>query len=260
MTNPKKVKTAAKTTAKKDEYVFGIHAVDALLAAHPQQIRQIFLQKDRQDARMQALQQSAQQAGISVQFAERANLGKLCGSDQHQGAVARCRPSKAASEALLNQLIAQGADLLLILDGVTDPHNLGACLRVANGAGAQAVIAPQHNAASLSPSARKVACGGAEGTPYIQVGNLARTLTQLKNQGFWLIGLADSLAQDFYQQDLTAKVALILGAEDKGLRQLTREHCDHLCALPMAGAVSSLNVSTAAAVCLYEAYRQRQRV
>lgn len=249
--------SAKKPPSAKAEYVYGIHAVAALLEVQPLKIKQLFLQKGRDDERARHLAALAYNAGITVQYAERASLDKLCADMQHQGVVALFHGGSLWHEQDLPKLIGSDDSLLLILDGVTDPQNLGAALRVANGAGVAAIIAPRDRAATLSASARKVACGAAEYTPFIQVGNLARSIKNLKQQGFWIIGLDDAQQQSFYSQKLSGKIALMLGAEGKGLRRLSRELCDQLVALPMHGQVSSLNVATAAAICLYEAVRQR---
>jgi len=177
----------------------------------------------------------------------------------HQGVVAEVTPSQVWSEEMLTHLLDRldGVPLLLVLDGVTDPHNLGACLRSADAAGVQAVIVPRDRSASLSPVVRKVACGAAETVPLVAVTNLARTLKQLQQRGLWLVGTAGEAEQFIYDVDLKVPSVIVMGAEGAGMRRLTRENCDYLARLPMAGAVSSLNVSVAAGVCLFEAVRQR---
>ena len=177
----------------------------------------------------------------------------------HQGVVADVSPSQVWGEAMLDELLdrTEGAPLLLVLDGVTDPHNLGACLRSADAAGALAVIVPKDKSATLTPTVRKVACGAAEVIPLVAVTNLARTLEKLQQRGLWVVGTAGEAEVSIYDQDLTGPTILIMGAEGKGMRRLTREHCDYLVKLPMAGSVSSLNVSVATGVCLFEAQRQR---
>jgi 23S rRNA (guanosine2251-2'-O)-methyltransferase len=178
----------------------------------------------------------------------------------HQGVVAEVSPSQVWGEAMLEELLdrREGPPLLLVLDGVTDPHNLGACLRTADAAGALAVIVPKDKSATLNATVRKVACGAAEVIPLVAVTNLARTLEKLQQRGLWLVGTAGEAEQELYQQDLTGPTVLIMGAEGKGMRRLTRDHCDYLVKLPMSGSVSSLNVSVATGVCLFEAVRQRQ--
>ena len=188
-------------------------------------------------------------------------LAKMCGSHGHQGVVARVDavPQAKSLDELLEQLEATGEEspLLLVLDGVTDPHNLGACLRVADGAGAHAVIAPKDHAVGINATVAKVASGAAETVPYFMVTNLARTLGELKERSIWITGTSDDAPQTLYQVDLKGPTALVLGAEGAGMRQLTRKTCDQLVSIPMKGGVESLNVSVASGVCLYEALRQR---
>jgi 23S rRNA (guanosine2251-2'-O)-methyltransferase len=213
----------------------------------------------RQDQRVQKVLQLAGQNGIAVEQVTRKKLDSLAGEGNHQGIVARCRPGRAHDENFLYDLLDGLSEppFILVLDGVTDPHNLGACLRSADAAGVHAVIAPKDNAAGLNPTARKVACGAAESVPFIPVTNLARTLAQLQERGLWLRGAAGEAKATVYQADLTGPLVLVMGAEGTGLRRLTRETCDQLINIPMAGSVSSLNVSVATGVCLFEAVRQR---
>jgi 23S rRNA (guanosine2251-2'-O)-methyltransferase len=203
----------------------------------------------------------AREAGIRLIESDGLRLAKMCGSPGHQGVVARVDavPQVKSLDELLEQLEAAGEEspLLLVLDGVTDPHNLGACLRVADGAGAHAVIAPKDHAAGISATVAKVASGAAETMPYFMVTNLARTLGELKERNIWCIGTSDDAEKTIYDVDLKGPVALVLGAEGEGMRQLTRKTCDELVRIPMRGAVESLNVSVASGVCLYEALRQR---
>ncbi len=191
--------------------------------------------------------------------ADSLRLSRLCGSHGHQGVVARVDALAQAKtlDDLLEQLPAGSVPLLLVLDGVTDPHNLGACLRVADGAGAHALIAPKDHAVGINATVAKVASGAAETVPYFMVTNLARTLNELKERSIWVIGTSDDAPQTLYQADLKGPTALVLGAEGAGMRQLTRKTCDALVSLPMRGAVESLNVSVASGICLYEAVRQR---
>ena len=200
----------------------------------------------------------AQEAGVRMVEADSLRLARLAGSAGHQGVVARAQPlpARTSLDDLLDGL--QVPPLLLVLDGVTDPHNLGACLRVADGAGAHAVIAPKDHAVGINATVAKVASGAAETVPYFMVTNLARTLGELKERQIWCLGLSDEATQSLYQADLKAATALVLGAEGAGLRQLTRKTCDALVSIPMLGAVESLNVSVATGICLYEAVRQRQ--
>ena len=241
----------------KDDFVFGIHAVAALLARSPERIALLQVVEGRADQRMRQLLADAERSGVAIQRVDRAELDK---SDvRHQGVIAQLVHQIEYSEADLATIVQRNKNpLLLILDGVTDPHNLGACLRSADAAGVVAVIAPRDNAASLTPVVRKVACGAAEVIPFIQVTNLARTLKALQEMGVWIVGTAGEADTLLYEQDLSGPIALAMGAEGSGLRRLTREYCDFLVKLPMAGSVSSLNVSVATGVCLFEAVRQRQ--
>ncbi|MCA1799328.1 MAG: 23S rRNA (guanosine(2251)-2'-O)-methyltransferase RlmB [Xanthomonadaceae bacterium] len=240
--------------------VYGLHAADAVLAHTPGRVLGAWLQEGRDDARVAAIRTRCVDEGIAVQQVGRAELDKLSGNARHQGVVLRCRPAEAWNEAALKDLVQAGGRglLLLVLDGVTDPHNLGACLRSADAAGVHAVVAPRDRAAGLNPVARKVASGAAETVPFVQVTNLARTLRWLRDQGVWVIGAADEGADDLWTVDFNGPVALVMGAEGAGMRRLTREHCDSLVRIPMAGAVESLNVSVATGVCLFEVVRQRR--
>jgi 23S rRNA (guanosine2251-2'-O)-methyltransferase len=239
------------------DWVYGIHAVAALLERSPERIAELQVQEGRIDQRMQQLLAVAESAGVSVQRVARDVLDQLQG--RHQGIAARLASGHEYHEADIETLLARSAvPLILVLDGVTDPHNLGACLRSADAAGVDMVIAPRDKAASLTPVVRKVACGAAESMPFIAVTNLARTLRSLQEAGVWIVGAAGEADGTLYDQDLTGPIALVLGAEGSGMRRLTREHCDFLVSLPMAGSVSSLNVSVATGVCLFEAVRQRR--
>ncbi len=239
---------------------FGFHAVGVRLKTAPISIVEVYADPTRRDARMKQFLARAAEAGVRVIEADGLRLAKLCGSHGHQGVVARVTPIEGVRtlDELLDDLQEQGeVPLLLVLDGVTDPHNLGACLRVADGAGAHAVIAPKDHAAGINATVAKVASGAAETVPYFMVTNLARTLGELKERGIWVTGTADDAGQTLYDADLTVATALVLGAEGPGMRQLTRKTCDALVRIPMQGAVESLNVSVASGVCLYEARRQR---
>lgn len=240
------------------EKIYGVHAVEALLRHHPKRVKQIWLAEGRSDPRVQTLIELAAENRVAVGQAERRELDAWV-EGVHQGVVADVSPSQVWGEAMLDELLdrTEGAPLLLVLDGVTDPHNLGACLRSADAAGALAVIVPKDKSATLTPTVRKVACGAAEVIPLVAVTNLARTLEKLKQRGLWVVGTAGEAEQDLYQQDLTGPTILIMGAEGSGMRRLTRDLCDYLVRLPMAGSVSSLNVSVATGVCLFEALRQR---
>jgi 23S rRNA (guanosine2251-2'-O)-methyltransferase len=238
--------------------LFGFHAVTVRLKTTPQSITEIHVDASRRDARMRQFVERAQEAGVRLVDSDDARLASLAGSSRHQGVVARVTPL-ATRHSLDDVLDAvSGPPLLLVLDGVTDPHNLGACLRVADGAGAHAVVAPKDHAVGLNATVAKVASGAADTVPYLMVTNLARSLNELKERDIRIVGTADDAEATLYDVDLRGPVALVLGAEGAGLRQLTRRTCDLLVRLPMAGAVESLNVSVAAGVCLYEALRQRR--
>lgn len=241
------------------ERVYGVHAVEALLRHHPRRVKQLWLAEGRQDPRIQGVLELARQARVPVGQRERRELDEWA-EGVHQGVVAEVSPSQVWGEAMLDELLdrCEGPPLLLVLDGVTDPHNLGACLRTADAAGVQAVIVPKDKSATLNATVRKVACGAAEVVPLVAVTNLARTLEKLRQRGLWTVGTAGEVEQELYGLDLRGPTVLIMGAEGKGMRRLTREHCDYLVRLPMAGSVSSLNVSVATGVCLFEAVRQRR--
>lgn len=237
--------------------VFGFHAVLARLRADPGSVIEIFVDEARNDARARDLAAAAERASVRLLRVPAKRLDGFYGGARHQGVVARIEPQSGA--ASLDELLEQLTEpaLLLVLDGVTDPHNLGACLRVANAAGAHAVIAPKDRAAGVSAVVSKVASGAAELTPYYMVTNLARTLEELKERNIWVVG-ADAAAKDeLYRADLPRAIAWVLGAEGAGMRRLTRERCDTLVRIPMRGAVESLNVSVAAGIVLYESLRRR---
>ena len=237
--------------------LFGFHAVTVRLKTAPESIAEIHVDTTRRDARMRQFVQRATEAGARVVDSDAPRLAQLAGTPRHQGVVARVSPlaPKHSLDDVLDDV--QGAPLVLVLDGVTDPHNLGACLRVADGAGAHAVVAPRDHAVGLNATVAKVASGAAETVPYLMVTNLARTLNELKERDILVVGAGDDVPLTLYQADLSGPLALVLGAEGKGLRQLTRKTCDALLRIPMQGAVESLNVSVAAGVCLFEALRQR---
>jgi len=223
----------------------------------PASVIEVYFDSSRRDARMRQFVERAKEAGVRLIEADGLRLAKLAGSHGHQGVAARVEPVAQARslDDLLDQL--NEPPLLLVLDGITDPHNLGACLRVADGAGAHAVIAPKDHAAGINATVAKVASGAAETMPYFMVTNLARTMGELQERNIWCIGTSEEADKSVYQVDLKAPVALVLGAEGPGMRQLTRKRCDELVSIPMRGAVESLNVSVASGVCLYEALRQR---
>jgi len=250
---------AAGVADSKRNFVYGLHAINAVLERAPERVLELWVAQPRDDARTRDLRERAERVGVRVQSMGGEALAKLVGEVAHQGAVAAVRPLKAWDEHdLLDGLNRVAGDpLLLILDGVTDPHNLGACLRTADAAGAHAVLIPKDRAAAVDGVVRKVAAGAAEFVPVASVTNLARTLDLLKERGIWVVGTDGGAVQTLYGADLKRPLALVLGAEGTGMRRLTRERCDFLVRIPMAGQVESLNVSVAAGVALFEARRQR---
>lgn len=248
--------------------LFGFHALAVRLKTAPQSIIEIYYEPSRRDARMRQFLNKANESGVRLLESDGERLSKMCGGHGHQGVAARVHALEQihSLDELLENLEAANLalpvaervqPLILVLDGVTDPHNLGACLRVADGAGAHAVIAPKDHAAGINATVAKVASGAAETVPYFMVTNLARTLNELKERNIWIIGTSDAAPGTLYQADLKGPVALVLGAEGDGMRQLTAKTCDQLVSIPMHGAVESLNVSVASGICLYEALRQR---
>lgn len=242
----------------KPEWIYGLHTVQSLLKSAPQRILQLWVLRGRADQRVQKIMQAAEAHQIAVEYKTRPELDKVC-DGIHQGVVALVAPGVTYDEGFLKELL-EGLEVppfLLVLDGITDPHNLGACLRSADASGVHAVIVPKDNSAGLTEVARKVACGAADTVPLIPVTNLARTLSELKQAGLWVVGAAGEGTMTIYEAPLTGPLIMVMGAEGTGMRRLTREHCDYLVRIPMAGSVSSLNVSVAAGVCLFEAVRQR---
>ena len=243
---------------KKQELVFGIHAVSSLLDHAPERVLEMWLMSGRVDDRIQPLLEKAAAVGLRPQQASRKTLDDKAESTQHQGVVVRVRPAKVLTDNDLEALLDKtDTPFLLILDGVTDPHNLGACLRNADAAGVHGLIVPKDNSASITPVVSKVACGAAETVPLFHVTNLARTMKRLQERGVWIAGTAGEADSNIYQANLTGPLAIAMGAEGKGLRRLSREGCDTLISIPMSGSVSSLNVSVATGICLFEAVRQR---
>lgn len=242
-----------------EESVYGMHAVRALLERRAQAVRRVVVQAGRDDRRAHELTEFARSKGVTVETRPAADLDALAAGGVHQGVVARVAPAVPLAEEDLLVRLGDGAraPLVLVLDGVQDPHNLGACLRTADAAGADAVVVPRDRAVGLTPVVRKVAAGAAETVAFTQVTNLARFLRALKEQGLWVVGTDGEADTLHYAADLKGPLALVLGAEGAGMRRLTREHCDLVVRLPMLGAVASLNVSVAAGVVLYEALRQR---
>jgi 23S rRNA (guanosine2251-2'-O)-methyltransferase len=244
---------------KKNHYeqIYGSHAVRQVLEDDISRIIEIWVQQGKSDVKLQTLLQQVEQQGIVIQSVPKKTLDKLTDNGHHQGIVIRCKAAPIQTSASLEELLAELTEppLLLILDEVQDPHNLGACLRTADAAGVHAVIVPTHRACSLTATVRKVASGA--NVPLIQTNNLATTLRWLQEQGVWIIGTAEDGEQELFATSLTGSLAIVLGAEGNGLRRLTRERCDKLVRIPMFGTVASLNVSVATGICLYEAVRQR---
>jgi 23S rRNA (guanosine2251-2'-O)-methyltransferase len=241
----------------KSKMIFGFHAVTSRLRHEASSVEEIYVDASRKDGRMMDLLSAAKSANVRIIAVDDDRLSNIVGTRRHQGVVAKAGELSLARnlDELLDAI--EGPPLLLILDGITDPHNLGACLRVADGAGAHAVIAPKDRAVGLNATAAKVASGAAENVPYITVTNLARTLRELKEREIWLIGTTDDAEKNLYQADFSGPAAIVMGSEGEGMRRLTRETCDMLVSIPMFGSVESLNVSVASGVTLFEARRQR---
>lgn len=245
-----------------NEIIYGIHAINALLEKEPHRILKIFIQKDRNDLRLKSLISKIEDERLNVQIAKRQWLDNQVNNGIHQGIIAKIRKIRQYQENdllnLVKKLLANKKNpLFLILDGVTDPHNLGACLRSADAAGAHAVIVPKDHSAPLNAAAKKVASGAAETIPLIMVTNLARTLRSLKEHNIWIVGTTDNAHKNLYHWKIQPSMALLMGSEGKGMRRLTRENCDELVSIPLTGNVSSLNVSVATGVFLFEITRQR---
>ncbi|MBS0581716.1 MAG: 23S rRNA (guanosine(2251)-2'-O)-methyltransferase RlmB [Proteobacteria bacterium] len=241
------------------ELLFGIHSIDAALSNDPKNILELYFESDSHNARVKELSEKARELGLKPHARPREALDRMTGGARHQGAVARYRAPPPRTEKELYELVEQaGKDtLILVLDGVTDPHNLGACLRSAEAAGVTAVVVPKDKAAGITPTVRRASSGAADRVAFFAVTNLARTLKALKEGGVWLVGLAGESAQDFYQLDLKGPLGIVMGSEGEGMRRLTGEACDFLAKIPMRGGVESLNVSVATGVALFEALRQR---
>lgn len=246
----------------RSELIYGVHAVRALIERVPDAVLELWVLAGSHNPAHAPIFAAASRHGIHPQPAPRATLDKLTGGGRHQGVVARCRPREEQPAVDLPALLERDLReaLFLVLDGVEDPHNLGACLRVADAAGVWAVVRPQHRGTGLTAAAAKVASGAAETVPLIAVNNLARALAEMKEAGVWLIGAAAEAEKTLYEVDLTGPTAWVMGAEGEGLRRLTREHCDVLARIPMAGTVESLNVSVSTGICLFETRRQRLRL
>jgi 23S rRNA (guanosine2251-2'-O)-methyltransferase len=241
------------------DYLYGLHAVRTLLLNQPEAVLELRTCSERHDQRLQEIITLADRHGVKHQIFSRDKLNELAGGARHQGVVARCRlPGRKDEDSLAELVKSRGSSVfLLVLDNVQDPHNLGACLRSADAAGVHAVIIPKSHSASITPAVVKVASGAAFSVPVFEVTNLARTLKLLKDLGVWLVGTDGEANDSVYQMSFTSSTALVMGGEGGGLRRLTKEHCDYLVKIPMAGVVESLNVSVAAGICLYEVVRQR---
>ncbi|MGE0113896.1 MAG: 23S rRNA (guanosine(2251)-2'-O)-methyltransferase RlmB [Steroidobacteraceae bacterium] len=240
-------------------WVFGLHAVRTLLQRHADKVGQLLLVRGREDARISEVMKLAREHQLKIEFRSSQELDQLANGERHQGVIVKLQKVENLGEGALDELLDQAgaAPFILVLDGVTDPHNLGACLRTADAAGVHAVIVPRDRAAGLSPVVRKVAAGAAETVPLIQVVNLARTLRWLKERGLWIVGTDDQAPTALHSAKLNGPLAVVMGAEGDGMRRLTKEHCDLLVNIPMLGVVESLNVSVATGVMLYEVVRQR---
>ena len=242
------------------DYLYGLHAIQAVLEKTPESVSELWVDAGRHDKRIAQILELARHSGTTVHSVARHELETMVPDGRHQGVVAKASPPRVYSESDLDNLLESlpGAPVLLILDGVTDPHNLGACLRSADAAGVNAIIAPKDRAASLTPVAIKVSSGASQTVPFVQVTNLARCLRDLKERGIWLVGLDGQAEESLFDRDLKGPLAIVMGAEGQGLRRLSKEHCDFLVKIPMVGSVESLNVSVAAGICLFEALRQRK--
>ena len=245
------------------DHAFGIHAVAEILKQNPTAIERLFLQAGRLDQRAESILKRAESSGITVQRVARSELDQLV-DGRHQGVIATLASTRVqdqdlrwSEQQLLHAVEHNDQALILVLDGVTAPHNIGACLRSADAAGATAVVIPKDKSADITPTVRKVACGACATVPLVRVTNLARSLVALKESGIWLYGAAGEAETSLYEARARGPIALVMGAEGSGMRRLTREHCDFLIAIPMAGAVESLNVSVATGICLFELQRQR---
>jgi len=240
--------------------IFGIHAVESVLSRKPQNVLQLFLLKNRKDKTLLKIETMANKAGVKCQSMDRKKMDERFHGN-HQGVIAEVKISDLVlNETELLEMAKKKDELrLLILDGVTDPHNLGACIRTADAAGVDAIVLPKDRSASMNATVRKVACGAAENVPLVKVTNLARYMKQLKDEYVWIIGTAGEAETSIYEIKLPKKLAIVMGAEGSGMRRLTRENCDELVYIPMNGSVSSLNVSVATGVCLFESVRQLEK-
>lgn len=242
---------------KPNELIYGIHAVEAALRNQPENVLQVFVQQGRNDNRIKTIHSIAKNSGVSIQAIANDRLKEKCPKARHQGVVAEIRHDKSR-EVSLEDILSRESVLLLVLDEVQDPHNIGACLRTADAVGVDAVIVSKNRSPALTPVIRNVASGAAETVPYIMVSNLARALEKIKQENVWVIGTSGDSQHSIYQASMNNRVALVMGSEGKGMRRLTREACDEQVSIPMQGSVESLNISVATAVSLYEIRRQQQ--
>lgn len=239
------------------DIIYGIHAVEAAIRRQPENVLQVFVQQGRNDKRIKTILELAKNSGVSVQAIGNDKLKEKCPKARHQGVVAEIRSNQSGAVSL-EDILAKEQLLLLVLDEVQDPHNIGACLRTADAAGVDAVIVSKNRSPALTSVTRNVASGAAETVPYIMVSNLARALDKIKESNVWVIGTSGDSDQTIYDSDAGQRLALVMGSEGKGMRRLTREACDELVSIPMQGTVESLNISVATAVCLYEIRRQQK--
>ena len=247
--------------ANNKHFIYGYHAVEALIKRYPELIQAVFIQQNRSDQRMQAILEQLQALNSSPQKMPKAKLDALVASSSHQGIAVQCRSLPAYSEHDLTVLIEQSdPTLFLVLDGVQDPHNLGACMRTADAMGVTAIIVPKNRAVNITPTVNKVSCGASLSVPLITVTNLARTLRDIKQLGVWLVGTVMDEETLISEIDMTGSIAVVMGSEGEGMRRLTRECCDYLAQIPMCGTVESLNVSVATGMVLYEVRRQRTMI
>jgi 23S rRNA (guanosine2251-2'-O)-methyltransferase len=235
--------------------VYGFHAVTSRVRQNPASVKEVYISQARHDRRIQELLKLLQEKNVKVMLIDDKRLDGLAGSDRHQGVVAQVENLRADFDQIFENLTPN--DTLLALDGITDPHNLGACLRVADAMGVRAVIAPKDRAAGITPTVSKVASGAAETIPYIMVTNLSRALKEFQEHGIWIIGADSEAREDIFSSKISGPIAWVLGAEDTGLRRLTKESCDQLVRIPMQGSVESLNVSVSCGICLFESLRKR---
>lgn len=248
------------TNLNKPTIIYGFHAIESMIINDAKNVTVVWLDKNRRDKRSQQIAELLKKHGIKHKLVPRNFLDKQTNNTKHQGIIAEYKGESSPKEISIEEILKKESVFLLILDGVKDPHNLGAILRSANAVGVDAVIVPKDKAVGLTPVVRKIASGAVENTPLIQVTNLTQVLNKLKIENVWCIGTDGEAKKEIYEADFTGRIAVIMGSEDKGLRRLTRENCDVLVKIPMKGIVESLNVSVATGVVLFEALRQRLKI